>query len=90
MRQACRVKSGRKRMEIDLAMDTTCSNYDDDSEHCSTTHTLESSTTPFRTNYAVGVVRGGEPHPATHHRGAHSHRICDHRAGAAAHQHASP
>eukprot|EP01047_Picozoa_sp_COSAG01_P036815 COSAG01_NODE_2892_length_6906_cov_7.041134_1_plen_429_part_00 len=84
----CRMKPQRNLMEVDLAMDTECSNYDPESKLCSETRTLKSSVVPPRANYAIGAVRGGELHltplhatlqlrPSFHKVNEHDERLRD-------------
>jgi DNA-directed RNA polymerase-3 subunit RPC5 len=58
----CRLKPARKRMEVDISMDTECSNFDRDSKFHSDTRTLQSTLIPSHANYAVGTLRGNELH----------------------------
>ena len=58
----CRMKPHRNLLEVDLALDTECSNFDPDSRLSAPTRTLKSHAVPAKANYAVGAVRGNELH----------------------------
>eukprot|EP01043_Picozoa_sp_COSAG02_P024121 COSAG02_NODE_1308_length_13334_cov_5.973706_12_plen_462_part_00 len=58
----CRMKPHRHLLEVDLALDTECSNFDPDSRLSAPTRTLKSHAVPAKANYAVGALRGNELH----------------------------
>jgi DNA-directed RNA polymerase-3 subunit RPC5 len=58
----CRMKPHRNLLELDLALDTECSNYDPDSRLCAPTRTIKSHAVPAKANYTVGALRGNELH----------------------------
>lgn len=59
---ACRMKPHRNLLEVDLALDTECSNYDPDSRLSAPTRTIKSHTVPAKANYTVGALKGDELH----------------------------
>ena len=58
----CRMKPHRNLLEVDLALDTECSNFDPDSRLSAPTRTMKSSMVPAKANYTVGALRGNELH----------------------------
>jgi DNA-directed RNA polymerase-3 subunit RPC5 len=56
------MKPHRNLLEVDLGLDTECSNFDPDSRLSAPTRTLKSHAVPAKANYAVGALRGNELH----------------------------